>query len=121
VSSQGDLEALYPLLRHKTQETAQRDPALPYSIQEKLRDSRETNARSFAKTTEMGIVTVALAGSDAGKMKTGGVVGHCPIMPMTSIHRIQECHVAAYHILWGVVHAPLADDRGSTAAREATA
>ena len=28
------------------------------------------------------------------------------------IHRIQETHVAAYHILWDLVHTLLADDRG---------
>ena len=32
-----------------------------------------------------------------------------------SIHRVQECHVAIYHILWDLVHTLLADDRGSLA------
>ena len=42
-----------------------------------------------------------------------GVVDHCLVVPSASIHRIQECHVAAYHILWDLVHTLLADDRGS--------
>jgi D-sedoheptulose 7-phosphate isomerase len=76
---------------------------------------------AFAKAREMGIATVGLAGGDGGKMKTAGVVDHCLIVPTTSIHRIQECHVAAYHILWDLVHTLLADDRGSAAAKGAAA
>ena len=52
-------------------------------------------------------------------MKTSGVVDHCLVVPTTSIHRIQECHVAAYHILWDLVHTLLADDRGSATTKEA--
>jgi len=73
---------------------------------------------AFAKAKEMGIATIGLAGGDGGKMKTAGVVDHCLIVPTTSIHRIQECHVAAYHILWDLVHTLLADDRGSAASKE---
>jgi D-sedoheptulose 7-phosphate isomerase len=40
-------------------------------------------------------------------------------VPSASIHRIQECHVAAYHILWDLVHALLAGDRGSAASEVA--
>lgn len=73
---------------------------------------------AFAKAKQIGIATIGLAGGDGGKMKTAGVVDHCLIVPTTSIHRIQECHVAAYHILWDLVHTLLADDRGSAAAKE---
>jgi D-sedoheptulose 7-phosphate isomerase len=45
-------------------------------------------------------------------MRTCGVV---VVVPTTSIHRIQESHVAAYHILWDLVHTLLADERGSAA------
>lgn len=72
---------------------------------------------AFAKAKEMGLATIGLAGGDGGKMKTSGVVDHCLIVPTTSIHRIQECHVAAYHILWDLVHTLLADDRGSAATK----
>ena len=71
---------------------------------------------AFAKAKEMRLATIGLAGGDGGKMKTSGVLDHCLIVPTTSIHRIQECHVAAYHILWDLVHTLLADDRGSAAA-----
>jgi D-sedoheptulose 7-phosphate isomerase len=70
---------------------------------------------AFAKAKDMGIATIGLAGGDGGRMKSAGVVDHCLIVPSTSIHRIQECHVAAYHILWDLVHTLLADDRGSAA------
>ena len=32
-----------------------------------------------------------------------------------SIHRVQEVHVACYHILWDLVHTLLADQRGRLA------
>jgi len=76
---------------------------------------------AFAKAKEMGLVTIGLAGGDGGRMKTGGVCDFCLVVPTTSIHRIQECHVAAYHILWDLVHTILADDRGSAAAKDAAA
>lgn len=57
------------------------------------------------------MVTIGLAGGDGGRMKTAGVVDYCLIVPTTSVHRVQECHVAAYHILRDLVHALLADDR----------
>jgi len=71
---------------------------------------------AFAKAKEMGLVTIGLAGGDGGRMKTCGAVDHCLVVPTSSIHRIQECHVAAYHILWDLVHTLLADDRGPAAA-----
>jgi D-sedoheptulose 7-phosphate isomerase len=70
---------------------------------------------AFAKAREMGIATIGLTGGDGGRMKVAGVVDHCLSVPSSSIHRIQECHVAAYHILWDLVHTLLADDRGSAA------
>ncbi len=76
---------------------------------------------AFAKAKEMGLVTIGLTGGDGGRMKTSGVVDHCLIVPSASIHRIQECHVTAYHILWDLVHTLLADDRGSAAKKGAAA
>ena len=70
---------------------------------------------AFAKAKEMDIVTVGLAGGDGGRMRTCGMVDHCLVVPTTSIHRIQESHVTAYHLLWDLVHTLLADERGSAA------
>ena len=74
---------------------------------------------AFAKAKEMGLMTIGLSGGDGGKMKTTGVCDYCLVVPTSSIHRVQECHVTAYHILWDLVHTLLADDRGSATTREA--
>jgi len=76
---------------------------------------------AFAKARDMGVVTIGMAGGEGGRMRTSGVVDHLLVVPTTSIHRIQECHVAAYHILWDLVHTLLADDRGSAMAAGAAA
>ena len=76
---------------------------------------------AFAKAKEMGLVTIGLAGGDGGRMKSAGVVDHCLVVPTSSIHRTQECHVTAYHILWDLVHTLLADDRGSAQTKGAAA
>ncbi len=46
------------------------------------------------------------------KSKAGLPIVNVPGCP---VHRIQECHVAAYHILWDLVHTLLADNRGAAA------
>lgn len=66
---------------------------------------------AFRKAQEMGVKTIGLAGGDGGRMREAGL-DHCLIAPTDSIHRVQECHVAIYHILWDLVHSLLADDRG---------
>jgi D-sedoheptulose 7-phosphate isomerase len=68
---------------------------------------------AFAKAKELRLVTIGLSGGDGGKMRASGAVDHCLVVPSSSIHRIQECHVSAYHILWDLVHTLLADARGS--------
>ena len=62
---------------------------------------------AFAKAREMGMATLGLAGGDGGRMKSSGLVEHCLVVPSDSIHRVQESHVTAYHILWDLVHAVL--------------
>jgi D-sedoheptulose 7-phosphate isomerase len=69
---------------------------------------------AFAVAKEHGLATFGFAGGDGGRMKTCGFVDHCLIVETASVHRVQECHVAAYHILWDLVHTLLADTRGST-------
>jgi D-sedoheptulose 7-phosphate isomerase len=66
---------------------------------------------AFGKAKEMDLTTIGFSGGDGGKMAT--VCDHCLVVPTASVHRIQECHVAAYHILWDLVHTLLADHRGS--------
>ena len=59
----------------------------------------------------MGIKTIGFAGMSGGAMKEIGL-DHCLTINSQSIHRIQECHLIIYHILWDLVHTLLADDRG---------
>ena len=67
---------------------------------------------AFAKARQMGLTTIGLTGHDGGKMAQSADLDHCLVVPSDSIHRIQETHVAIYHILWDLVHTLLAEDRG---------
>mgnify|MGYP003694065517 CR=1 FL=1 len=35
---------------------------------------------------------------------------YCFVVPSFSIHRIQETHVALYHVVWDLVHVALGED-----------
>ena len=67
--------------------------------------------KAFSKAQEKGVVTIALTGGNGGEIAKIGL-DCCLVVESDSIHRIQECHVATYHILWDLVHTLLADDRG---------
>jgi len=73
---------------------------------------------AYQKAKEMGLVTLGLAGGNGGDMLSSGLVDHCMIVDSDSIHRVQEVHVATYHILWDLVHTLLADQRGNLAKSE---
>ena len=45
-------------------------------------------------------------------MQASNLVDHLLVVATDSIHRIQECHVTTFHILWDLVHTILADRRG---------
>ncbi len=51
--------------------------------------------------------------AQGGRMAQSPHLDHCLTVQTDSIHRIQETHVAIYHILWGPVHTLLADKRGN--------
>jgi D-sedoheptulose 7-phosphate isomerase len=70
--------------------------------------------KAFLRAKEMGMVTIGLAGKTGGQMAQIGL-DHCLLVKTDSIHRIQECHVIIYHVLWDLVHTLLADVRGSAA------
>lgn len=62
---------------------------------------------AFATARRMKMTTVGFAGSDGGEMAelaAGGLLDYCLTVPTASIHRIQETHVALYHIMWDLVH-----------------
>lgn len=72
---------------------------------------------AYGRAKEMGLTTLGFAGGDGGRMAASPEVDICLIVPTDSIHRIQECHVAIYHIIWDLVHTLLADDRGKLTLR----
>ncbi len=66
----------------------------------------------FRKAHDMGLSTIGFAGGNGGEMLSGGLLDHCLVVDTDSIHRVQEVHVACYHILWDLTHTLLADFRG---------
>jgi len=46
-------------------------------------------------------------------MAASAALDHCLVVESDSVHRIQETHVAIYHIVWDLVHTLLADTRGA--------
>jgi len=62
---------------------------------------------AFATARRMRMTTIGFAGSNGGEMAelaAGGLLDFCLTVPTASIHRIQETHVALYHIMWDMVH-----------------
>jgi D-sedoheptulose 7-phosphate isomerase len=57
---------------------------------------------------ELGVLTIAFTGKDGGRLAT--LADHGFVVPSFSIHRIQETHVALYHIVWDLVHVALGED-----------
>jgi D-sedoheptulose 7-phosphate isomerase len=62
---------------------------------------------AFATARQMKLTTIGFAGGNGGEMAElalGGLLKFCLTVPTSSIHRIQETHVALYHIMWDMVH-----------------
>jgi D-sedoheptulose 7-phosphate isomerase len=76
----------------------------------------ENLIEAFLTAKDLGLKTIGLAGGTGGKMAKVGL-DHCLVVHTDSIHRVQECHVAIYHILWDLVHTLLADDRDALSIR----
>jgi D-sedoheptulose 7-phosphate isomerase len=57
---------------------------------------------------ELGLLTIAFTGKDGGRLPD--LAEYCFVVPSFSIHRIQETHVALYHIVWDLVHVALGED-----------
>lgn len=72
----------------------------------------ENLMHGFRKAKDMGLITIGFAGDNGGDMLKSGLLDHCLVVETDSIHRVQEVHVACYHILWDLVHTLLADNRG---------
>ncbi|MBA3633829.1 MAG: SIS domain-containing protein [Acidobacteria bacterium] len=67
----------------------------------------ENLMHAFATARKMNLTTIGFAGGNGGNMAEAhskGELDFCLTVPTSSIHRIQESHVALYHILWDMVH-----------------
>jgi len=64
------------------------------------------NALEVAR--ELEVLTIAFTGKDGGRL--AALADHAFVVPSFSIHRIQETHVALYHIVWDLVHMALGED-----------
>ncbi len=67
----------------------------------------ENLLHAFATARAAKLVTVGLSGGDGGRMAAlhaGGSLDYCFTVPTFSTHRIQETHVALYHVMWDMVH-----------------
>jgi hypothetical protein len=115
-----DLEALYPGLRR--QPAASRDELLT-SVRAKVDDSIAARRASLetqsdlrvdmveAAARRIGMTTLALSGGDGGRLKAHPAVDVCLVAEQSSVHRVQECNLVAYHVLWDLVHTRMAQDR----------
>ncbi|MBB1488690.1 D-sedoheptulose-7-phosphate isomerase [Oceanospirillum sediminis] len=63
------------------------------------------------KATELSIKTIGFLGLDGGELQQSGRLTHSLVVECDSVHRIQESHLVAYHILWDLVHTLLANHR----------
>ncbi|HEY5954229.1 MAG TPA: SIS domain-containing protein [Terrimicrobiaceae bacterium] len=57
---------------------------------------------------ERQLMTVAFSGKDGGRFPE--IADYCFIVPSYSIHRIQEVHATAVHIMWDLVHIALGEE-----------
>ncbi len=72
---------------------------------------------AFSTARRLGVATFGLSGHDGGAMARSVDLDHCLVVESDSVHRVQETHVAIYHILWDLVHTLLADERGGLEAK----
>ena len=68
----------------------------------------ENLIRAFETGRRLKLVTIGYAGNDGGKMAEfheRRLLDFALTVPTSSIHRIQETHMALYHVMWDMVHA----------------
>jgi D-sedoheptulose 7-phosphate isomerase len=53
---------------------------------------------------ELGLLTVALAGGDGGRIAAGKAADHLLVAGSADPRVVKEMHVTAYHVLWELVH-----------------
>jgi D-sedoheptulose 7-phosphate isomerase len=67
--------------------------------------------KACQKAKELGLSVIVFSGGDGGELASLSCVDHALVAQTDSVHRIQECHLTAYHILWDLVHTLLAEQR----------
>ncbi len=60
---------------------------------------------ALEEARKLKMMTVAFSGKDGGRFPE--VADYCFVVPSYSIHRIQEVHATAVHIIWDLVHIAL--------------
>jgi D-sedoheptulose 7-phosphate isomerase len=60
--------------------------------------------RGLEEARELGLLTVALAGGDGGRLATSPAVDHLVVIPSDDPEVVKEMHVTTYHVLWELVH-----------------
>jgi D-sedoheptulose 7-phosphate isomerase len=71
--------------------------------------SSENLVRALQTARRRGMLTVALAGYDGGRMARETSVDHLFVVPSSSVHRIQEVQTTLCHVLCELVHAHMGD------------
>jgi len=70
--------------------------------------SADGNCRSvlagLVTATELGLLTIALAGGDGGAIMASPAVDHTVLARTADPRVVKEVHVTAYHVLWELVH-----------------
>jgi len=56
---------------------------------------------------DLEVMTIAFTGKDGGRL--AALADYAFVVPSFSIHRIQETHVALYHVVWDLVHVVLGE------------
>ncbi len=64
----------------------------------------ENVLRALERARDLGLLTVALAGGDGGKIATSSAVDHAFVARSDDPLVVKELHVTTYHILWELVH-----------------
>lgn len=56
--------------------------------------------RALEEARRRGMLTVALAGYEGGRLAECAALDHLFVVPSSSVHRIQEAQTTIYHLLW---------------------
>ena len=60
--------------------------------------------RAFEEARRLGLLTVALAGGDGGRLVGNADVDHLVVVRSDDPEVTKEVHVTTYHVLWELVH-----------------